>query len=1180
MEDNQFEYMPDEYDENGQPIYHNKHRFPWPLLLLLGVALCVIAGVRYIRIRSPQVNASPTANSTSPVVVVSPSPQLEPTLLSPAQTDLPLGLSYLPVYTETVSRIDFSPASPQLPSQQALIQQLSIELGSGTDGISLYQMLLPLSRLNQIDAAAYDPSRNQLILIGRYLPGWPTIQVDDFVTALRGVFLGDDDFGMTIVPTGAQIAAQQVDLSAGDDLMDVFYFGGTENTHMGLVMFQADRYLKDLSIGLDENGQPFRPASIPDFRSGLEWVAYHGGGNTELWHREWFVPSEIMVSVSPDGQAMWIDAVKMEVQTRFVQFDANGEMYDVEGYDPAANDFVSFLTSHYDEFAEENQALRQLQQFVNLVTIARWMRDYQVPFDTSTLEMYPELPVQTPSQTMAHTASLEQSTYIYQLFGGVDLGTQPTYLQAGPDHEIAQLDQVLPSAGVGYLWPVTIANSWYDAGAISLQPIDSVGAVTINQSFLFGPTDRPLPLGVRLIYHSLFRGESAFGTGWKFGPAELTLETPLEASQDDPQYATIIVHDNLQQQSNTFEFAQTPDNQFEFFVAPSGEVEYPEVDGQTLRYNPAQQVYYWQNKDTTYGFDQFGRFVYESRNGESLTVAWHDNGLPSRISHSAGDTLEIEYTPGAIILRASTGETIEWFFSENELAIGTPGSVNVRYSYENGYIVQAVYSDGTIKNYTYDERGLLTEYNRSSPDASSQEIMIVSPGNGYAGSITMRAQTLVSPEQITGLGINLDRLADLGVTKLTLTDATEKVAIWESGSVRVPINLAAQGIETLADRLGSVQAACGGCERIVLSLEKEADVGYSAEQSRATVIVPDQPTWFLDLVNLSALDQSKLTEDIAASSADVPIIWGRRLNPFDPDNGYDMLVVEAGQVVRLGEREASLMWETQRLDGDNVQRQARISTWNTNPAVLDFLRQTDLNETTAVQKRWFFDGPPELARALARLYPGILSVSDARTPTEASRVVNSLPYVTSLPLTILVAEDQLPPRVVQTFREMQKDYPEIDIRFISGEAGRQTVLDELARENVLVLEVAHSPDNSSIQIDAITQLASSDIQTVSGAVVMLSCEMANGTLAERVIETGGQVIIAANRFISSEDAAQWIRAMLEVHTSSTASPDITILDLMDLTEQRLRSELGDDWNGYLTYPKAVDIKKPSEQNDV
>ena len=87
---------------------------------------------------------------------------------------------------------------------------------------------------------------------------------------------------MTMVP---------VDPSWKDPTQRVEYFGQTENTRFGLVMFEADRYLKSLAAGKDTlTGTAGDPQPSPASSPNSSWPSSE---RTEVpWHRNWFLPGE------------------------------------------------------------------------------------------------------------------------------------------------------------------------------------------------------------------------------------------------------------------------------------------------------------------------------------------------------------------------------------------------------------------------------------------------------------------------------------------------------------------------------------------------------------------------------------------------------------------------------------------------------------------------------------------------------------------------------------------------------------------------------------------------------------------------------------------------------------------------------------------------------------------------
>ena len=245
-----------------------------------------------------------------------------------------------------------------------------------------------------------------------------------FWRVMQSVYSNQDDVGVSIDPIGPDTPSWNTNFD-----MKVSYYGGTTNTHLGWVMFEADRYLKTLSMGTDNiTGQPVT-SMVPGYRSELEWsLETRDEDAPQQWHRMWFMleDNELVVKINAEGTTIMFDTVPIVVQARFVIFDAQGQKYDVPGSSQAVDAFVQHFNSHFQEFAAEKNEIGQLIQQAKLLSIARWLYKAGVPVDFGWLGIpdHFETPTTTPGQTVSESRKLQQGeqtiTYEVSLLGGVD----------------------------------------------------------------------------------------------------------------------------------------------------------------------------------------------------------------------------------------------------------------------------------------------------------------------------------------------------------------------------------------------------------------------------------------------------------------------------------------------------------------------------------------------------------------------------------------------------------------------------------------------------------------------------------------------------------------------------------------------------------------------------------------
>ena len=97
-----------------------------------------------------------------------------------------------------------------------------------------------LGGINSIAGAVHDRQRDDLIIVGKYVPGRQPLTLDDFVIALRALFVHADFPSVSIDPTLSTSTTGK---------QDVHFKAGIENTQFGADLLDADYRMK--LIGYD-----------------------------------------------------------------------------------------------------------------------------------------------------------------------------------------------------------------------------------------------------------------------------------------------------------------------------------------------------------------------------------------------------------------------------------------------------------------------------------------------------------------------------------------------------------------------------------------------------------------------------------------------------------------------------------------------------------------------------------------------------------------------------------------------------------------------------------------------------------------------------------------------------------------------------------------------------------------
>ena len=288
-------------------------------------------------------------------------------------------------------------------------------------GVYLDQTARIIGELGAITGAMYDRESGRVILVGDKNTALPPMKPEYLAAAIRAVYSeSPHEPGMTIDPNPQDPHASP---------MHVIFFGRTEHTRLGWVMFEADRVMKGYSIGADNLTKQPVTSAVPDYRSVTAMGLAEPGRGSGLWSRFWLVPDPIGARVNDDGSAIVFDRIKMRVRTETMQW-AGGRLVPAgEVKDPHAEAFADHFTRRYGEFARENPIYGELAQVAQAVALAKWMKEQNIPADWSFVRAFAGEPYPTPETTPAAYAQQERRstegrvtrTLTVATFGGVEM---------------------------------------------------------------------------------------------------------------------------------------------------------------------------------------------------------------------------------------------------------------------------------------------------------------------------------------------------------------------------------------------------------------------------------------------------------------------------------------------------------------------------------------------------------------------------------------------------------------------------------------------------------------------------------------------------------------------------------------------------------------------------------------
>ena len=332
--------------------------------------------------------------------------------------------------------------------------------------------------------------------------GRPVLQLDDLVTVLRHAFdrQAADFIGCSIEPTaegmnryagymrslGGRIdrsRLQQVFGGMAEAMgpQDVKVYGIPADSPAALKMIAADYRLKRVAMGHDAS-------PVPQLENYLDLQAkrLRGAPRTQPQHRWWFLATCEEIAQSPDGLCFELRGAGVEVATARLTTDGKEPPAT-----PAARQFATTFTKHFDRIAAEVPVFAEVRSLVQLAIAAELLaqaagapRDQlldgqaaDIPADNATPPIPQQLPWQpqfllAEKQYQLPTLSAPQSVpslaawrlvrnrhWLIAVSGGVEM--QPARL-AAPEAETRKVAPQLQRKRTEVKLPEDASRWWWD----------------------------------------------------------------------------------------------------------------------------------------------------------------------------------------------------------------------------------------------------------------------------------------------------------------------------------------------------------------------------------------------------------------------------------------------------------------------------------------------------------------------------------------------------------------------------------------------------------------------------------------------------------------------------------------------------------------------------------------------
>ncbi|MFH1568857.1 MAG: hypothetical protein ABIL09_12740 [Gemmatimonadota bacterium] len=213
----------------------------------------------------------------------------------------------------------------------------------------------------------------------------------------------------------------------------VRYGGGIEDTHVGMVLFEADRLLKCLSIGFDNRtGAAIRPGDW--HRSEWDFVPAEYLERRVLrqtqWRRYWFTTEEAAVEVDGAHRMVRLCGPPLTVKTE--QMQISGADLAPSGEEDPGRRWTGYFNDHLAEYEAAYPVLQELDELARWAALLSGLKEAGVLLSQVELSgaYRAPTPIRTPVVTATKTRRLEEDeapgvtvkrTREVTIFGGVGL---------------------------------------------------------------------------------------------------------------------------------------------------------------------------------------------------------------------------------------------------------------------------------------------------------------------------------------------------------------------------------------------------------------------------------------------------------------------------------------------------------------------------------------------------------------------------------------------------------------------------------------------------------------------------------------------------------------------------------------------------------------------------------------
>ncbi len=609
-------------------------------------------------------------------------------------------------------------------SQASYGSHLNLSYG----GISLNKTANLLLDVTDIQGAAYDKATGQIIFYGKSTPSLPKLNISDMAVAVQSVY---GLKGKAPQNPGVSINTEP---SSNPNTVKVRYDGALEGTAFGHTLFEADRILKSLTMGLDNITGQHINVNAPGFKhfterffaeempiigigvldkykyKGLDTKFVVGFANdygdvynppwVKAWNqrvgtlkdqRIWIEPGTIRGYTDPDTQTLSFDPIKMKVLVA-----------GSNGVSTVTSNFADFLEKNYDAVADQYPVFHELKRLGKITAIVKWIQDNDIPLDLSMFEDFQPEYGYTPTETPKKTVGVDIAVNMvggtadvgFSLSGGITYQlNEDNYTQIVQRQASSIMDEALNQRpqDTHLHWSFNHGGTEYTAIAQTLERSRKDGNFTWSSIDAVFPTVGNLSLTLGRYYNSFSESDEGLGIGWHVSPMGLRFSgDPLSLSIDNK---TIKAHMEFVLRTGSQEMAYTL-----LGVSDGQNLVYRAEQGKTqIEYDPSSETYTVIMPSGSIQFDASGKLILvKDAGGQQLAYRYENKAGKTRmtsIEHSGGREISFTYDNAGKLASVRTPNRLQPVYTVNS----------------DGQLSEFSVAGRTQSTFNYDSEGRLNE---------------------------------------------------------------------------------------------------------------------------------------------------------------------------------------------------------------------------------------------------------------------------------------------------------------------------------------------------------------------------------------------------------------------------------------------------------------------------------------